>query len=128
MRYLLDSHTFVWLFAKPDLVGSETKSRLAKEDAVVFVSLASIWELELKYSKARFAYSAQKLQRAMVDLGVSELNIIKEHILASSLTKIEHTDPFDLMLCAQAKAEGMTLVTADRTLLEGFADSIDAKL
>ncbi len=128
MRYLLDSHIFVWLFAKPNLVGDTTKSLLINGDSKVFISLATLWELELKYSKSRFAYSAVELQNAMTDLGVSELTITKEHILASSLTKIEHTDPFDLMLCAQATAENMILVTADQTLLKNFPNSIDAKL
>ena len=128
MKYLLDSHVFVWLFAKPSLVGDTTKSLLSNIDSEVFVSLASLWELELKFSKGRFAYSAVKLQKAMNELGVSELVIRRDHILASSSTKIEHTDPFDLMLCAQAKSEGMTLVTADKLLLSAFPDSIDAQL
>ena len=128
MKYLLDSHIFVWLFAQPHLIGNETKVTLGNIDAQVFVSLASLWELELKYSKRKFAYSAKELQEALVDLGAKELTIRKEHILASSRVGINHTDPFDLMLCAQASSEGMTLVTADKTLLEKLPDSIDARL
>jgi PIN domain nuclease of toxin-antitoxin system len=127
MKYLLDSHVLVWLFAKPDLVGASTKSLLSSADSEVFVSLATLWELELKFSKGRFAYSAEVLQEAISDLGVTELTIHKEHILASSLIKIKHTDPFDLMLCAQAKAEGMKLVTADKKLLENVPETIDAR-
>jgi PIN domain nuclease of toxin-antitoxin system len=128
MKYLLDSHVFVWLFAKPGLVGDATKSQLKNINSEVFVSLVTLWELELKFSKGRFAYSATMLQDAMSDLGINELTINKGHILASSSTKIEHTDPFDLMLCAQAKAEDMILVTADKALLNSFSNSIDARL
>jgi len=97
-------------------------------DSEAYVSLATLWELELKFTEGRFAYSAKDLQNAMLDLGVYDLNISKDHILASSLTKIAHTDPFDLMLCAQATAEDMVLVTADQKLLDTYPNSIDARL
>jgi len=128
MKYLLDSHVFVWLFAKHNLVGGTARALLNNSDSEVFVSLATLWELELKHSKGRFAYSAHELQKAMSDLGVSELIIKREHILLSSKAGVKHTDPFDLMLCAQAIAEDMTLVTADQILLKNFPNSIDARL
>ncbi len=127
MKYLLDSHIFVWLFAQPHLVGEEAKAVLRSQDAEIFVSLATLWELELKYSKKKFAYSAEELQDAIVSLGVNELSIKKEHILASSLVGINHTDPFDLMLCAQATSEQMVLVTADKALLDSYPNTLDAR-
>ena len=128
MKYLLDSHTFVWLFAKPSLIGNKTKIILSNEESLVYLSIASLWELELKFSKNRFAYSAEELQLAQAQLGVEDLSIRKEHIISSSQVGINHLDPFDLMLCAQARHEKMVLVTADSKLLALFPDSIDARV
>jgi PIN domain nuclease of toxin-antitoxin system len=128
MKYLVDTHILIWLMVKPELVGVKTRDLLLNDDSIVYFSHASLWELELKYNKGRFPHPIDEIIKSTELLGALGLAITLEHIKSSTKVGIEHTDPFDLMLCAQAKSEGMTLVTADRTLLEGFADSIDAKL
>lgn len=128
MKYLLDSHVLLWLIAEPYKVGESTKQLLQNPGSRAYVSLASLWELNLKANKGRLPISADDILEGVRMLGVDIVEIKMQHIESLTSIKFDHLDPFDLMLCAQAQAEGMTLVTADRTLLDNFSDSIDAKL
>lgn len=128
MKYLLDSHVYLWLFAESSKVGPLTKILLSESGTSSYVSLASLWELNLKASKGRLPVSTKDISTGVESLGVDIVEVNMNHIDHLKEVRIEHTDPFDLMLCAQAKAEGMTLVTADQTLLDNFPDSVDARL
>ena len=128
MKFLLDSHVYLWLFAESNKVGPLTKILLSESGTNSYISLASLWELNLKASKGRLPISAKDITAGIKALSVDIVEVKMQHVEYLSQIDIEHTDPFDLMLCAQAKAEGMTLVTADQTLLDNFSDSIDARL
>ena len=55
-----------------------------------------------------------------------ELPIARAHIaLVKELPQL-HSDPFDRMLIAQAKAERLTLITRDRHILAYDVDSLAA--
>jgi len=41
------------------------------------------------------------------------MDITHEHALAAGKLPLHHRDPFDRMLVAQARLEGMTLLTTD---------------
>ena len=47
---------------------------------------------------------------------IRSLSITAEHADAAGSLPRHHDDPFDRMLVAQARLEGLTLVTADRRL------------
>ena len=48
--------------------------------------------------------------------GVDALPVTHAHALAVAELPDHHRDPFDRLLVAQARLEGLTLLTADRTL------------
>lgn len=128
MRYLLDSHVLLWLIAEPYKVGPKTKELLREDNVQALVSLASIWELGLKSKKGKLPINTEQIIKGMSDLGAEILSIKAEHILVFDKVGINYADPFDLMLCAQARHENMILVTADSKLLTLFPDSIDARV
>lgn len=51
-----------------------------------------------------------------MDTAYAELAITVTHILRVGTLEVRHKDPFDRLLIAQALAEGITLLTADRSL------------
>jgi PIN domain nuclease of toxin-antitoxin system len=81
----------------------------------VLVSAASIWEAAVKQSIGRLQVSGD-LVEAAEQAGFDELPIRSSHAAAVATLPLHHRDPFDRMLVAQARAEGLTLATADRTL------------
>lgn len=52
----------------------------------------------------------------MDESGFERLAISFEHAREAGRLPLLHGDPFDRMLVAQARLEGMTLATADRTI------------
>lgn len=114
---LLDSHELIWVLFEPERIKPPTK-RLISEADTITVSLISLWELALKHAKGKLAYSPAELLQGAEAFGARLLAFEAAHILALQHTKTTHKDPFDRMLLAQAKTEGLALVTVDIDILK----------
>jgi PIN domain nuclease of toxin-antitoxin system len=80
------------------------------------VSVASYWEVVIKTQKGLLAISdlATWWRQATELTAARVLPIRASHVTALSALPALHKDPFDRILIAQAKAEGLGLVTSDR--------------
>ena len=80
---------------------------------LVYVSAVTAWEVAIKLALGRL-----RLPGAFADgvdaSGFARLPIEFEHAALTGALPPHHSDPFDRMLVAQAKLEGLTLVTHDR--------------
>lgn len=115
MRLLLDSHVFLWSAFDPERLPDGARSAIADLDVPVFVSVVTIWELNIKIGAGKLGVAGD-LVEMVAGLGCSTLPIHLHHAaLVRNLPPL-HRDPFDRMLVAQARAEGLTLVTADRMI------------
>jgi len=76
------------------------------------VSAASAWELAIKHAVGRLEAPARWHQE-IIEFGFEPLAITFDHARESGELPRHHADPFDRMLVAQARLEGLTLVTAD---------------
>ena len=115
MRLLLDTHAYIWLRVEPARVPPKTRSSVAEAD-LVLVSAVSGWEIELKVASGKLR-PIGTFGDGMRDSGYVELPVYGRHVDAlRELPQHHHRDPFDRMLVAQARAEGATLVTADRDI------------
>ncbi len=81
----------------------------------MFVSSATIWEIEIKRAAGRLR-APEDVAEFAGRVGFKPLTIGFEHALAAGRLPRLHGDPFDRMLVAQARVEGLTLATADATL------------
>ena len=91
---------------------------IADQENSLWVSVASFWEVAIKRSKlgSEFRFEVGALRAGLFSNGYGELSIEARHVLLVQDLARYHTDPFDRLLVAQATAEGMILLTADRTL------------
>jgi PIN domain nuclease of toxin-antitoxin system len=83
---------------------------------VAHVSAASLWEVAIKTALGKLklpAPYADIFPRQLETNGFGLLPIAPAHCAALLTLPFHHHDPFDRLLLAQAKAEGMTLVTDD---------------
>ena len=64
----------------------------------------------------RFLVDPEVLRTTLVEVGCFELPITSAHAAAVAHLPPIHKDPFDRILIAQAQVEGITLLTADRTV------------
>jgi PIN domain nuclease of toxin-antitoxin system len=78
-------------------------------------SSAAIWEITIKSTLGRsdFSVDARLLRRGLITNGAQELPITSDHALAVSDLPPLHKDPFDRIQVAQAREEGVVLLTAD---------------
>jgi PIN domain nuclease of toxin-antitoxin system len=109
---LLDTHTFLW-WDSGKLPGSVVR-RIQRAGAV-FVSAASAWEISIKASLGKIDASAP-LAEAIDDYGFVPLSISVAHGDAVRGLPHHHRDPFDRMLIAQARVEGLVIVSRDELL------------
>jgi PIN domain nuclease of toxin-antitoxin system len=116
-RLLLDTHIFLWWRGEPARLSSKVRSSIATAD-IVFVSAASAWEAAIKASVGRL-HLPDTLEAGVLASGFEKLLISFSHAEQAASLPPHHRDPFDRMLVAQARAEGLTLVTHDR-LLESY--------
>jgi PIN domain nuclease of toxin-antitoxin system len=108
---LLDTHVVLCWLADDPALPDEIKDRLDHEPDVR-VSPATIWEIAIKQALGKIAAPADLPERVR-DSGFRELPIGFAHAMAAGRLPQIHRDPFDRMLVAQARCEGLTLVTRD---------------
>jgi PIN domain nuclease of toxin-antitoxin system len=125
VRLLVDSHVALWWLEGNDKLGPDTRRLLESADEVFF-SAATPWELGIKRALGKLDFP-DDLADALVAGGFTELPVSASHgELAASLPP-HHHDPFDRMLIAQARAEALVLVTADRAMQPYDLELIDAR-
>lgn len=119
MKYLLDTHTYLWLLQTPENVPPKLLTELDRSDNDLFLSIASLWEATIKISKGRLSVptrSVRYLVEALTELKTVILPIKPAHLSVLETLSTLHKDPFDRILAAQSLAENIPLVTVDRTL------------
>jgi PIN domain nuclease of toxin-antitoxin system len=109
---LLDTHTFLW-WDEGKLPPAVVRRIQGAEE--VYVSAASAWEIAIKAGLGKIAVRAS-LAEAIADYAFLPLPIRMEHGDAVRLLPLHHRDPFDRVLVAQARLEGLTLVSRDAAL------------
>ncbi|WP_419803732.1 type II toxin-antitoxin system VapC family toxin [Terriglobus sp.] len=118
MRILADTHVLVWLAQGDARLSPAGRSLLDSLNSEVYFSLESLREIAIKSSLKRpdFYVDMRELYAELRRSGWKELPISVAHILALAELPNIHRDPFDRMLVAQSRVEGLTLLTADSTL------------
>ena len=116
MRLLLDANVVVWLLTNPDRLRPSVRDEIGRSQNEVFVSTASLLEITSKASSGRLLFDDEMLAD-LEDIS-TWLPVSAAHALEVQRLPRLHGDPFDRVILAQAKVEGMTLVTGDRLLAE----------
>lgn len=115
MRLLLDSHAFLWWLGDDSRLGTRARAAIASRGNQVHVSAASIWEIAIKTSLRKLSVgdAPVDLAESIGRCGFVELAVNARHAEAVRALPFHHADPFDRLLVAQARIEGLALVTAD---------------
>jgi PIN domain nuclease of toxin-antitoxin system len=115
VKLLLDTHLLLWASDRPEKLSDQARRLLNDSDNALVFSVASLWEVAIKQSLNRsdFRADARLLRRGLLDNGYDELAVTGAHAVALDSLPPLHNDPFDRILLAQAKVEGITLLTSD---------------
>lgn len=113
---LLDTNALLWLVLSPENLGPRTRERLMAA-AFVHHSAISHVEIRIKQAKGKIRVGEDFVHR-LGESGLRALPLTDVHAASiASIPELEGHDPFDRMLVAQAAAEGLDFLTADRRLL-----------
>lgn len=115
VKLLLDSHVLLWLATDDPKLGPAVRTVIADGSSTVLASIASLWKLTIKVGLGKLTLPTG-FHRLLVENGLTILPIDVRHIDRLDRLPRHHGDPFDRMLIAQAQADGLTLVSADRTI------------
>ena len=110
MRLLLDTHVVLWQLGGVRRMGKRAQRQVDVGEPAL--SVVSFVEIGIKVSVGKLVVP-DDLEAQIRREGVSILRLTPAHGLALAELPFHHRDPFDRLLIAQARSEGMTIVTAD---------------
>lgn len=118
MELLLDTHVFLWWEANAPDLSPAAKRAIGDSANQIFVSAASVWEIETKRRTGKLAFAGSP-SGAIGKNGFFELPILPMDAELAGDLVWGHRDPFDRLLVAQAMRLRGVLVTAD-AVVRGF--------
>ncbi len=123
--YLLDTHLLLWAAVDSPRLPARARSVLENPAAQVCFSVVSLWEIAIKLGLGRpdFQVDVATLRANARASGIDEVPVYGEHVLAVRDLPPLHQDPFDRLLIAQARHEGLTLLTVDARVL-AYGDGV----
>ncbi|MGH9162236.1 MAG: type II toxin-antitoxin system VapC family toxin [Vicinamibacteraceae bacterium] len=124
-RLLLDTEAFIWWDDNDPRLGGNARAAI-QNAADVYVSAASAWEIAIKAALGKLRTSRRPAE-AVVEGGFRELPISFEHADAVRELATHHRDPFDRLILAAARVEGLTVVSSDDKFAPYGLPLIDAR-
>jgi PIN domain nuclease of toxin-antitoxin system len=111
VRLLLDTNVLIWRQeGRLERIASATEAIKTADE--LLVSVVSFVEIGVKAAIGKLRMPAG-LREHVLESGARILGVAPEHGLAIAELPLHHRDPFDRLLIAQARSEGLTIVTAD---------------
>src|SRR5438309_11583059 len=97
VRYLLDTHTFLWLATDDPQLAPAARAIFSDHDQDCFLSVASVWEMSIKSSlgKLSLATGLAQLVRGGRERGLQILDVTCDHAYGVARLPFHHRDPFD---------------------------------
>jgi PIN domain nuclease of toxin-antitoxin system len=116
MKYLLDTHTFLWWVTAPEVLPLSLRDFLDDPSHELLLSIAVPWELAIKTNSGKL--DARQILRD-IELGQLEieLQVLRaevSHVIRDGFLPLHHRAPFDRLLAAQALDLGIPIVSHDR--------------
>jgi len=128
VRLLLDTHVALWTIIGDRRLPTRARELIEEDDNDVVVSVASLWEISIKFGLGRKGPNAMPVSGPdalgyVREAGYELLDVKPDHAIAVQDLPPLHADPFDRLIVAQALVEPLRLITHDR-LVASYSDAI----
>jgi PIN domain nuclease of toxin-antitoxin system len=120
MRFLLDTHIWLWSLSEPRLLCQRVTRELTDTRNEIWLSPVSIWEILTLARKGRVVLEGKPeswVREALGKAPLREAGLNHEVAIRSMALHLPHWDPADRFIAASAIVYDLTLVTADDRLL-----------
>lgn len=119
MKYLLDTHTFLWWNLSDLQLSEQAKEIIADGKNEIYLSAASTWEIAIKAAKGRLILPEEPSQYIANRINLHHFQALPiqiSHSVQVYNLPNHHADPFDRLLIAQSQLESMPLLTKDELI------------
>ena len=116
-KLLLDTHVVLWWLEEPDLLREVAREVIVHPESDVYVSVVSAWEMSIKSALGKLRIP-DDLPHVLDANEFQVLDVRLSHAIGVRDLPAVHRDPFDRLLIAQARIEGLTIVTRDPRIRE----------
>jgi PIN domain nuclease of toxin-antitoxin system len=119
MRLLLDSHAFLWFVGGNSSLSAAARAAIEDSDNEKYVSHATAWEVAIKVSLSKLKLQVgyhELFPGALLANGFRELALHFQHFDELLSLPVHHRDPFDRILVAQARVDGLSILSCDSRL------------
>ena len=115
MRLIVDTHAFLWFAQGDTRLSGPARRAMEERPGDWCLSAASVWEIAIKSALGRLTLPAPVPDyiAGKVRAGLRVLSVDWPHAAAVGALPTHHGDPFDRLIIAQAKMEGLAVVTRD---------------
>lgn len=111
MKLLLDTQIMLWWLLGDARLRQETRELMAT--TACLISVASVWEVAIKHRLGKLLVDPVTFRDRTLAAGASLLLIGDAHAIETGRLPDVHADPFDRLIIAQARIEGLVAVSAD---------------
>jgi len=124
MKYLLDTHTWIWWHMHPQNLSRKVKILIGNTSRYdeLLLSAISPWEFSKLLEKRRIGISCDPEDWINAALDLPKLRLVHlSPILAYRSTILPqpfHDDPADQIIVATAREENATILTKDQSILK----------
>ena len=119
MRYLLDTHAFLWFVLDDKRISTRAISIIRDSKNKIYFSAASAWEMAIKTELNRLRIKEDLESFIIEQLSANNfvpLSITVSHSLYTARLPQIHKDPFDRIIIAQSKLENLPLISRDKNI------------
>ena len=123
MKYLLDTHTWIWWNMRPQNLSQRVRTLISDSSKYdeLLLSAISPWEFSKLLEKGRLGISCHPEEWINLALDMPKIRLVHlSPILAyrsTVLPKPFHSDPADQIIVATAREENATVITRDKNIL-----------
>lgn len=121
MRALLDTHALLWWQFDEPRLSARVRQLMADQASEIVVSSVTGFEIATKHRLGKLwtgNLDPSTLPDVLEKQRISVLPISLEHALVGGALPGPHRDPFDRLLIAQSRVEGLPMVTRDPVFKE----------
>lgn len=116
MKYLIDTHVWLWWLQNSPKLSREARDLLMDRNNTLYVSAVSLWEIRIKQQNGKISLPENFGDIIKNQSDFIELPVLFEHVNTLLRFPFYHQDPFDRLLIAQAFYENLVFVSRDKLL------------
>jgi PIN domain nuclease of toxin-antitoxin system len=127
VKYLLDTYTLLCIITDDLKLSKKVKMLFLDPKNVIFISMASIWEIAIKVSLGKLKMEntlEEFVELHIVGNDIKILNLSLSHLELLEKLPFKHRDPFDRLVICQSIYENIPIITSDKAFKKYKVDSV----